>query len=391
MKINKTIGAIAVIFFVQIAILSQTSQADIANSANTSTKEKLPVFLSEVIGLDLTKYNKTNEGYSVSYPSEFGGLVKREQTSFKLESKSSNISAAGIFDNGLVFWIYFYPINGSMIYSKQPSTDALDESKNIFQRYHTFCQRYNIDCSHVATAINMCDQLPTSTSTKSSGNINQMKDFIPANITQNNMKLLTKQTSIRFDYTVNDVDVPNKCIVMNFGYNTFTFSDTWNLYGIGSLSALSKEEVTNLAFIVAKNYSLTLEIGGKPDWSKMRSDVGLSMILGQTYNNSAGDDTHYVNVGNATRHPLMLYPLWQTIFYFSEPIGNVDGIQVGIWGDTKEVAYCDVYGFLGSSGQTSTSPDQSPTALLNEVVIALVLAVAIILLATALIVKNKRK
>lgn len=362
---KRAVLPLSLIFLAASCMLIQTFRADVVDAANVTAEEMLPAFLSDVIGLDLSKYHKTNEGYSTSYPPEFGGLIKREQLGFTLESGDSTIPVAAMFDNGFIRWIYFYPLSGSMIYAKQPSTFALDESRSILQRYQTFCQEYGLDASHVVSFLKMANSLADSPPAKTYlGIINNMTDFPSANMTSGNMKLIVSETSIWLDYTIDGVDIPNKSVGMNLGYNTFTFSDTWNLYSIGSLSVISQDEATSIAFTAAKNYFATLQIKTsdgsiltEPEWSQ-RLDVGLGMIPGQIRNDSASSDLQDINMGNTTRNPLALYPIWQAIFYFSKPIGNIDGIQVGVWGDTKETAYCNPTGFLGCSGQVPTGDSE---------------------------------
>ncbi len=66
--------------FVLAVPFIQISKAE----ADFTAKNRLTAFLSEVIGLDLTRYNVT-ESSGFSYPSEYGGLVKQEVVSFHLE------------------------------------------------------------------------------------------------------------------------------------------------------------------------------------------------------------------------------------------------------------------------------------------------------------------
>jgi hypothetical protein len=386
----------------------------------------LPAFLSDVIGLDLTQYNRTNEGYGVSYPSKFGGLVKEESPSFTLDYNDYKITVGSVFDNGLPSWIHVHVLNGSLFYVTPPSTDALVESRNILQRYQVFAEKYGINAVNVTAALNLLNCVPEEPQVYGNpANFNGISNFTPANATSGDMKLQVSETSIGFWYTINGVDVKNKCFGMNFGYDTFHFWDVWNLYSIGCFSVLSEEKATSMAFEVANAYSLnqtwyqtdennvTTEV--KPDWSQMRSDVGLLMIPGQSYSNPLNDallaEGAGVNSGNTTRNPLALYPFWSMIFFFSEPIGNIAGIQVGLWGDTKEIAYCYEYGYLGSSGQPSTStsePEQSPTStpdnseqtptsttqpslLLTEVIIGTALAATIAITLAAIAIKKKRR
>jgi hypothetical protein len=96
---------------------------------------------------------------------------------------------------------------------------------------------------------------------------------------------------------------------------------------------------------------------------------------------------------SANRDALTLYPFWTAVFYFSYPIGNVYGVQVGAWGDTGEVAYCWEQGFLGSSQNTfENSPfeqSNSGGSLLGLAVIALIGIV--VMVAVVLIVKKNCK
>jgi hypothetical protein len=417
---------LSLLFLAASCILIQTSRANVVDAANATAKEKLPAFLSDVIGLDLAKYNITNEGYSASYPSEFNGLVKRENTGFTLESNDGKVSVSCMVNNGLICWLHVNRLNGSLVYATQPSTDALVESRSILQRYQVFAQKYGINAVNVASALNLLSNVPDAPpADEYTSNFNKMSDFAPANATLGDMKLHVSQTSIGFWYTTNGVDVKNKYFGMNFGYDTFVFWDSWNLYSIGSFSVLSEEEATSMAFDVAKAYSLNrtwyqtdennVTTVVKPDWSQMMSDVGFNMIPGQIYNNSLNDALLAkgvgVNMGNTTRNPLALYPFWSTIFFFTKPMGNIAGIQVGLWSDTKEIAYCMEYGYLGSSGQPSTSisdPEQSPTStpdnsgqsststtqpslLPTEVIICTVLAATIAVTLAAIVIKKKRR
>jgi len=91
-----------------------------ADTLEDSAKEKLPEFLSQVIGLDFSKYYITEQGYSINYPSNFGGIVKEEHLIIKLESNNSTainskLEIGSIINNGYPFWININQI-GSIIY-----------------------------------------------------------------------------------------------------------------------------------------------------------------------------------------------------------------------------------------------------------------------------------
>jgi len=372
MKILKKISAAVIVLVILAVPLIQTSGADTVNS---TAKDMMPVFLSDVVGLDLTKYNMTHEAYTVSYPSFYGGLVKDEVISFTLESDNSTVRVMAIFDNGFIYGLVVRPVNCSIIYARQPSTNALDESRNILQRYKTFAENYGLETSHIDSATTMLNNTAkASTSSVDLYMLNNITGFVPSVTTADNIKQETKQKTITWIYTEKGVDMPHKCLSISFGSNKLFFADTWNLYIVGSLSVISEDEAKNIGWEAARNYNLTLVDENEtlfsvtPKWSNV-STIALNMIPGQIYNRDPDD--HFISGGNATRDPLALYPQWQMMFYF-ESIGGTNAIQVGVWGDTKEIAYISATGHLGTPGgnpdtATSTEPpvddlEGNPTA-----------------------------
>ena len=132
MKMLKKISACVIVLLILASMLILNSTGATENSAS---KDMLPVFLSEVIGLDLNKYSIAKEEYALTYPSEYGGNVKNEEVYLELDSSEGKISVMGLFINGFYGGIFVYPpTNGSLLFKHQPSTNAIDESRNILQR-----------------------------------------------------------------------------------------------------------------------------------------------------------------------------------------------------------------------------------------------------------------
>jgi hypothetical protein len=106
----------------------------------------------------------------------------------------------------------------------------------------------------------------------------------------------------------------------------------------------------------------------KPDLSHVTSDVSFSMIP----RNSA------------------LYPFWSVYYYFDKPVYSDYGIQVGLWGDTKQIAYCQGLTTLGDPPPTSaaqSADNANSPAVLLAVAGAIVLVVAI---SAAVVIKKRR-
>jgi hypothetical protein len=366
----KKISAAVIVLLILAVSIVQTSRA---NTVNFTARDKMPAFLSEVVGLDLTKYNITNEGYGFTYPSEYGGNVKDEHVYLELVSSEGNISVMGLFLNGFNGGIFVYPpTNGSMFFKHQPSTNALDESRNILQRYKIFADNYGFDTSYIDSALTLLNKATrASSASENLQTFNDIIGFVPSVTTAGNVKQETTQKGVSWIYTEKGVDMPNKCLKIDFGINKLHFVDTWNLFTVGCFSVVSEDEVKEIAFDAANNYNLTLVgengtliVAEKPEWSD-RTSIVLNMVPGEIYNDELSKEIGIVSGGNATRDPMALYPLWETVLYFSKRVGSVYGIAVGVWGDTEEIAYITPYGYLGAPGgdlDTTTSTDPSSDA-----------------------------
>ncbi len=357
---------------IPIATEPQTNQSAKAETANSAVQDKLTAFLNEVLGIDSSSYELTTPSYGYSYPSTYGGLDKEELASFTLNSSDGDaIHALSIFDNGYPSLIDF-SLYGSVATDQQYSTNTLEKVQSIILRYQTFAQNYSIDTSEIAQALNMLSNVATLTT---------------SNVTQGNMKMeitvsqnhsgpnSVNYTKIAWIYTIDGVDATRKSLSIEFDNITggveVDFGDAWGFWSVAD-TWISEAEATSIAWNAAKNYNVTLGNPNTnsttvvaPDWGNNPfTQVGIMMAPGQGYNNSLDIALNFGSMGNITRNGLTLYPLWQFMFYFNQSIGDIQGIEVGVWGDTGEIAYCSSTGDFGVSDVIPTatsSPTVSPT------------------------------
>jgi hypothetical protein len=360
---EKIIVALSIFSMLILAVpLIQISKAE---QVDPTTKSFVVEFLSDVVELDLTKYNITNEGYGSTYPPEYGGEVKEEILSFDLVSSEGSTHVMCIFLNRFIGGIYVNPPKESTIlFKNQPPTNAVDESKNILQRYKTFAENYGFDTSHMLQALTLVNYAGIASSSADLHNFSNITGFVPSVTSDSNMKQEITQTDIRWIYTDKGVDMPIRCMAINFGSNRISFADTWNLFSVGSFSVISEDEAKNIAWDAAQSYDVVL-IGENdtlihvdPEWAN-RSSVNLNMVSGEIYNSEVNKASPFLVGGNATRDPMALYPLWHVAFAFNQSLGGIDGIQVGVWGDTSEIAYISEYGHLG--GPLINTEPESPS------------------------------
>jgi hypothetical protein len=362
-------------------------------SSESAANAKLFDFLSNVVGLDLTKYSvvppsvvppgfeglsplefykKLSEYVSTLPPSNFtlddpfGGLVEEESPSFDFKYNNSTFDAMSIFYNGHMNFLKIRSYDEEdYIYSEPQSTDTLGRAKVILQRYQTFFQRnYGKDASYLVPMLDILNSVDDLSPT----------EFIAGNVTFQVSKD-GNQTHIKWIYTEDDVVMDWKRVDIDFRYGAFeSFHDTWGLYSVSGLSEISSEEAFQIAFETAQNYEFrivyengTIEVVKVPDLSDAFYQEYFSMVPFRF-----SEDKFPSRI---ERDPLMLYPFWQYYFYFNETILGNDGIQVGVWGDTSELVYCSGFGYYGTFDPTIP---EFPSWTILPILIASTLAVVIV-------------
>jgi hypothetical protein len=168
-------------------------------------------------------------------------------------------------------------------------------------------------------------------------------------------------------------------VTIKFLNNNFvSFWDTWGLYSVSGLSVISSEEVVQIAREAAQNYEISVgyvdresEIVKVPDLSNAPYGVGLTMVP-YRYNED-------YNPSRIERDPLTLYPYWAVLFHFNETIAGLQGMEVGVWGDTGEIIYCSGFGYLGPSEPPTEEeiPEFPPWIILPIFIIAAIFALII--------------
>ena len=316
-------------------------------SMELTADEKTTEFLSSVVGINLTEYILTSPlpppGYNTSqyppnpyrYPPEFCGLVKEESRSFEFEAIESKISAVSTLYNGQIVFFTFEAPGGNPIYSETPANDLLSQVKTLLQRYQAYAD--------LVYATNNSYLEPMQTI------LNTVKELSPTNVTAGNVNFQVSKnadrTRIQWIYTENGVYMTWKRVDIAFRNNVLdSFIDNWQIYSVSGLSVINSEEAYQLALETAQNTEFRIvndyrnETVTLPDLSDSVYQMYFTMV---PYRN---ETSH--NPSKISRDPLTLYPYWQFYFYFKGgEIGGYSGVQVGIWGDTKEIVYCNGFGY----------------------------------------------
>ena len=389
------------LFIVVLFVISMVPVCSVvkAQTVDAKTESKVLSFINDVMAIDVSRYEITERYYGSSNPSKYGGSVKEEHITIYLSSSDgSKIKANAVFDNGYIYNMAF-TLYGPVASEQAYNVSSLEKARNVLVRYQGFTSKLGVSSGAVPEALNMLSSVSElSSQSVTSGNMNMdIKNQGPISDIR-----LDYNIKFRFFYTENGVVNTWKCLAVGFdcsyGITEFLFSDTWGLFSVDSNSInpqnpsyVSEADAKEIAWDAAKNYQITLVNSTTitPVWPEtLVVDFSMNMVSGQALNDSWAVG---MDIGSRERDGLTLYPLWQFLFYFDEPIGSMQGIQVGVWGDTKEIAYCDSYGFYGQTYQVPTpTPVVFQLSASNIVYIAAVLAVAITITA-AIIVLKKRK
>ena len=311
--------------------------------------QKSTAIISDIYGIDLSKYEVivNASGTSNEEFTAFGSGGTLQFGQYTLVNSESIVYFTFEFVNGYLWYCTLTNIKGTPIYASTVSANVINQSKNILSNYQTFAvHNYASDTSYVSTAktmLNDVSELKTTNLTSSNAKMeieNKQKTFPLSN----NQTEYIQTSTVKFYFSSNGIDYPEKGLSLEFINGSLTaFSDTWNLISVGPPNLLSRQEALDLAWTTANSFNLSFisQDGSifqvKPDLTNATVDAHLSYTL---------------------RNSSELYPLWNIYYYFATPINGDYGIQLAIWGDTKQIMDCQALTTLGTS---DTAPTLSPS------------------------------
>jgi hypothetical protein len=350
-----------------------------AYSAELAVTEKALTFLTDVVKLDLTKYNA-----QLVYINDYGPLGQ-QIVKYTLESKGSKLDVLCNFKDSNLVWCKLYPLEGSPLFA-QPVSNALDETKSFLDRYQTFS-----DAQHLQPMRSMLDTVTELTSmTKAVGDV---KLEVTETVEKDTI------TSIRWTNAPSGITNTYSVIALSYCNGVFeSFTDWWNLYKVGNFDVkVGREEAVRIAKEHAQKYSWTV--------------VGNITVSNVTL----ADNAVLAELRMQPREGNTLYPQW-TILLGLDKIypGGITQIEVFLWADTGDIAVIapsGTYGVSPSDESQSTPPtaepqypapstppaDASPenndtsTLPLNTYLITAVASIIAVVVVVSVVLKKRRK
>jgi len=271
--------------------------------------------LSSTLGLNMPDYTDiTSQTYP---PRQYANAVPQEEIRYRLQSSTNNLDVLCSFVNDQLRMIHILENEGCPHLVK-PTENTIELTKNILD-----------NCAQ-----NTKDPIYTQLRTM----LNEVQPNQDITLISENIKLevtnTDQDTTFRWTYTTNGVEAPDKCIAIHYKDGSLAyFIDNWNIYRIANTNFnLTETEAIEIALQAADAYSW--KIGPDEYAVEVKNfNVTQAMIM----------DTYLMNMpyaDNIRGELLTLYPLchvWVSLDKFYP--GNVYGIEVFIWADTKDVCY----------------------------------------------------
>jgi hypothetical protein len=295
------------------------------NQAPEETLEK-SLAIAEIFGVDTSKYNIKLELYRQGL---FLNSLPEENVHYAFKSSESNLNVSYNYIEGKLHSVTA-SVDGQP-QTNRPITSNFEMAQDFLNKYQTFS-----GAPHYSKMISMLkDVEPDRDTTVTSGNIKLQ-------VTQ-----IRNITEIRWTYIVNDIEVPVKNVGLYFeqGFLKY-FVDKWDIYKIGSDKiALLEKEAIEIAKSQAKEYTWNAKIGDENKQVKL------------TEGNIAGGTKTQLNFENSPENKearnggsLTLYPSWRIQLNLDDLYpGNVYGLEIRIWADTKEVYSIETMTKIGNS------------------------------------------
>ncbi|MCW4003489.1 MAG: hypothetical protein NWE95_06220 [Candidatus Bathyarchaeota archaeon] len=383
--LTTSIFLISLIAQVSASTSNSTATSNPTPPANTFTDNRAMIFLQDVVGLDVDKYDVTLISSKVrDYTTDNNpiGNLGYIQTNEVYELVNWDMKTE-MYSDLRVSFSYInstlrscsLKVESGLAYSSKPlSSDLSEAAGNFLERYNSFSADTELNnMISMLTAVDL--------------NTNQSK-------TSSNLKLEVKVdsdlTSIRWVRTQNGVDYSQ--LVLNFKNGTFLdFFDSRSYITIGDSEVnISKEQAINLALKQADGFSYSYNGVIVENLTIVEDKIKAELKANVRYN------------------PSEYYPCWTIDLPLNTVYpGSIYYIQVKIWADDGQVLYCKAMGYGGPDpgnstidiGQSETLPldntngNQAKTNSLTTstvVVTTIVLAILLSVFTIAIVIKKRK-
>jgi competence protein ComGC len=307
----------AILFSILMISSTYTFVIPSTQAAEVSTEQKGLNALSNMMNLDLTKYTVATQENSQQPPS-LGGL-QQDTVLYTLTSTNSKLKLFYTYTNGNLQGLYVLETQGTPITKSAGNVNAIESAKSFLSNYQAYTDKQVFG--------ELKDTL---------ANVDSNKNMTKT--TGNTVLEVTtygdEETFFKWYYTANGAIAPyTKTIALGFKNGFLTsFIDNWDLYNIGSTNVnLTAEEAVTIALETAREHKWTMQLDkdalAPQNFNKIRSISWTTLAFDCSID------------ANTTRSKdaLELYPVWKVGIVLNKAYGELYGLEVDIWADTKAV------------------------------------------------------
>jgi hypothetical protein len=324
------------LFIIMITFSTYAYVIPNVNAAQPTIQQKGVTILSNVIGLDTSKYSIDIKTYQPDTSDSYLGIVPQGNVAYDLVSENNKLTVLYTFANGNLQMIHVLENEGIPSTTKTANTTTVAKAQDFLSNY----QAYTGNRLFGELKSTLDNLVPNKNVNKTQGNTVLQATFDGG------------YASFKWYYTSNGVDAEySKFIALVFKEGFLSgFVDNWQFYSVGNEKVnLSEKEAVAIALEAAKSHSWSLKL--EPDALETKnfneSNVRWASLI---FDSSRGT--------NKTRSedPLALYPVWRVGIALNKWYGYMYGIQVDIWADTGEVRY------VQEAWSTMPPPEDAPIA-----------------------------
>ncbi len=301
------------------------------NAAQPSVQEKGLSIFSNVLNLNLANYNVTTKEGPQDY---YMNVLPEENLRYTFESKESKVDTLCTFTNGNLRMMQVLDVQGPPTMTKSATkqlalgnatievVDLTETANNFLNDYQSFTGR-----SIYSKLGSMLDNVENyKNSTEVAGDV------------KFDVTVTGDTTVFKWTYINNSMEAPDKCIALGYksGFLQY-FIDNWGLYKIGSTDVnLTEKEAIDIAIKNAKTFSWNMSTENDEAVAISNFNITSAMIWDNLFASSLYADTA------RNEDQLTLYPMRHVWISFDKYYpGNVYGLEVYIWADTKDVAHIE--------------------------------------------------
>jgi hypothetical protein len=375
---NKKLITTILIAFLALSLSESLSYCRASEVESQADPKKVLTFLSDVVNLDLSKYEIHLNSFYTTNLSEISliGEVGYIQTSGRYDldyldfenHENSLLHCSFNFAGRTLLSCKLYATSGSPIYTKTPPSNVADSAAAFMDK----CEEFTGD-KDIAIMRNMLADIdPSKDSSKIEGNL---KLEVSSN---------GNTTLFHWKPTFNGVDYPGINVSFKNGHFS-SFADSRSLNTIGDTTVnITGEQAVALALKRAETFSYRMD-----DEVISNFSIVQDYIRAEPFSKSRGEDKS-------------LYPIWVVYLPLSELYpGFVNQIRVELWADSGEIISCVPLsggGYIPDSSPNPSSVDPTldedqPVAEFNQfptAYIAAILAAALISVTVSAVLLKKR-